>query len=317
MRKLILMLIAALTVALAMAQTQTQPAPAIPAPTTQAAAQPPVAADPDPVIVSAGAVTIHKSDFEAAVKTLPAEYQTFAMGPGKKQFAEDYLRMKLLAAKGLGEGLDKTPEVTKQLELMRENLVATEELKKLENSITVSDAELKKAYEDNKKEYEQVKARHILIAFKGSPAAQKSKKSLTDAEAKAKAEELRKKLVAGASFAELAKKESDDIESGKNGGDLGAFGRGQMVPEFEQAVFNAKPGEITPVVKTQFGYHVVQVQERTTTPFDSVKAALDKTVRQKKLRDQLDAMKAAAKPTFNEAYFTAPAAPAAAVEKKQ
>ena len=315
MRKLILMLIAALTVALAMAQTQ--PAPAIPATTTQAAAQAPVAADPDPVIVSAGAVTIHKSDFEAAVKTLPAEYQTFAMGPGKKQFAEDYLRMKLLAAKGLGEGLDKTPEVTKQLELMRENLVATEELKKLENSITVSDAELKKAYEDNKKEYEQVKARHILIAFKGSPAAQKSKKSLTDAEAKAKAEELRKKLVAGASFAELAKKESDDIESGKNGGDLGAFGRGQMVPEFEQAVFNAKPGEITPVVKTQFGYHVVQVQERTTTPFDSVKAALDKTVRQKKLRDQLDAMKAAAKPTFNEAYFTPPAAPAAAVEKKQ
>jgi len=60
-----------------------------------------------------------------------------------------------------------------------------EELKKLENSITVSDAELKKAYEDNKKEYEQVKARHILIAYKGSPAAQKSKKSLTDAEAKA------------------------------------------------------------------------------------------------------------------------------------
>jgi parvulin-like peptidyl-prolyl isomerase len=312
-----MILIAALTVALAVAQTQTPPAPATPAPTTPAAAQPAVAADPDPVIVSAGAVTIRKSDFEAAVKTLPAEYQTFAMGPGKKQFAEDYLRMKLLAAKGLSEGLDQTPEVTKQLELMRENLVATEELKKIENSITVSDAELKKAYEDNKKEYEQVKARHILIAFKGSPAAQKSKKSLTDAEAKAKAEELRKKLVAGASFAELAKKESDDIESGKNGGDLGAFGRGQMVPEFEQAAFNAKAGEITPVVKTQFGYHIVKVEERTTTPFDTVKATLEKTVRQKKLRDQLDAMKAAAKPTFNEAYFTPPAAPAAAVEKKQ
>lgn len=314
MKKLIMMLIAALMVGFAVAQTQT--APATPAPAAPAA-QPAVAPDPDPVIVSAGAVTIRKSDFEAAVKTLPAEYQTFAMGPGKKQFAEDYLRMRLLAARGLSEGLDKSPEVTKQLELMRENLVATEELKKLESSITVSDAELKKAYEDNKKEYEQVKARHILIAFKGSPAAQKSKKSLTEAEAKTKAEELRKKLVAGANFAELAKKESDDVESGKNGGDLGAFGRGQMVPEFEQAVFNAKAGEITPVVKTQFGYHVIKVEERTTTPFDSVKATLEKTVRQKKLRDQLDAMKAAAKPTFNEAYFTPPAAPAAAVEKKQ
>src|SRR5437870_1808950 len=270
-----MMLIAALTVAFAFAQTQTQPAPATPAPTTPAVVQPAVTADPDPVIVSAGLVTIRKSDFEAAVKTLPAEYQTFAMGPGKKQFAEDYLRMKLLAAKGLSEGLYKTPEVTMQLELMRENLVATEELKKLEYSITVSDAELKKAYEDNKKEYEQVKARHILIAFKGSPAAQKSKKSLTDAEAKAKAEELRKKLVAGADFAELAKKESDDVESGKNGGDLGAFGHGQMVPEFEKVAFNAKPGEITPVVKTQFGYHIIKVDEKISTPFDTVKANLD------------------------------------------
>jgi parvulin-like peptidyl-prolyl isomerase len=278
---------------------------------------PATAADADPVIVSAGAVTIRRSDFEAAVKTLPAEYQTFAMGPGKKQFADDYLRMKLLAAEGMKNNLDKSPEVTKQLELMRENLVATEELKKIESAITVTDAELKKAYDDNKKDYQQVKARHILIAFKGSPAAQKGKKPLTDAEAKAKAEELRKKLVAGADFAEMAKKESDDVESGKNGGDLGAFGHGQMVPEFEQAAFNAKPGEITPVVKTQFGYHIIKVDEKVSTPFDTVKANLDKTIRQKKVKDLLDAMKTAAKPMFNDAYFATPAAPAAAAEKKQ
>jgi len=294
----------------AMAQT---PAP-VPSNTT---AMPATAADSDPVIVSAGAVTIRRSDFEAAVKTLPAEYQTFAMGPGKKQFADDYLRMKLLAAEGMKNNLDKSPEVTKQLELMRENLVATEELKKIESAITVTDAELKKAYDDNKKDYQQVKARHILIAFKGSPAAQKGKKPLSDAEAKAKAEELRKKLVAGADFAEMAKKESDDVESGKNGGDLGAFGHGQMVPEFEQAAFNAKPGEITPVVKTQFGYHIIKVDEKVSTPFDTVKASLDKTIRQKKVKDLLDAMKTAAKPMFNDAYFATPAAPAAAAEKKQ
>jgi peptidyl-prolyl cis-trans isomerase C len=294
--------------------TAQTPAPSVPSAPTAA---PATSADADPVIVSAGTVTIRRSDFEAAVKTLPAEYQTFAMGPGKKQFADDYLRMKLLAAEGMKNNLDKSPEVTKQLELMRENLVATEELKKIESTVTVTDAELKKAYDDNKKDYEQVKARHILIAFKGSPAAQKSKKQLTDAEAKAKAEELRKKLVAGADFAEMAKKESDDVESGKNGGDLGAFGHGQMVPEFEKAAFNAKPGEITPVVKTQFGYHIIKVEEKISTPFDTVKASLEKTIRQKKVHDLLDAMKTAAKPTFNDAYFATPAAPAAAAEKKQ
>jgi peptidyl-prolyl cis-trans isomerase C len=287
------------------------PAPA-PQQTTPAAATTTATATTDPVIIAAGNVAIRKSEFEAAVKTLPAEYQQYAMGPGKKQFAEDYLRMKLLAAEGMKQGLDKSPEVQRQLDLMKENLVATEALHKIEDSITISDADLKAAYDANKKDYEQVKARHILIAFKGSPAAQKDKKQLTDAEAKAKAEEIRKELVANpAKFAEVAKKESDDVESGKNGGDLGAFSHGQMVPEFEQAAFAAKAGEITPVVKTQFGYHIIQVQEHSYTPMAEVKPTLEKNLKQKMLKEKLDAMKDAAKPTFNEAYFAVPAPPKA------
>ncbi len=301
------------------AQEKAAPAPAAPQQTTMAPSSTSPAADTDPVIVSAGAVAIHKSDFEAAIKSLPAEYQQYAMGAGKKQFAEDYLRMKLLASEGLKAGLDKSPEVMRQLDLMKENLVATEELHKIEAGIKLSDADLKKAYDDNKKDYEQVKARHILIAFKGSPAANKDKKPLTEAEAKVKADEIRKKLVAGAKFGDLAKKESDDIESGKNGGDLGAFSKGQMVPEFEQAAFSAKAGEITPVVKTQFGYHIIQVQEHTYTPYEDVKPTLEKTLRQKKLRDALDAMKETSKPTFSDTYFATPAAAAKAEEpaKKQ
>lgn len=304
-------------IALALAGTaafaQQQPArTAAPAPAATVAP-----AETDPVIISAGTVQIKKSDFEAAVKTLPAEYQQYAMGPGKKQFAEDYLRMKLLASEGMKAGLDKSPEVLRQIELMKENLVATEELKKLENGITVSGDDLKKAYEENKKEYEQVKARHILIAPKGSPAANKDKKSMTDAEAKAKADEIRKKLAAGGDFAAIAKKESDDLESGKTGGDLGSFAKGSMVPEFEAAAFAAKKGEITPVVKTQFGYHIIQVQDHTFTPFDEVKPNLDKVLRQKKLRETLDAMKANSNATFNEAYFATPTAAAKTNEPKK
>ncbi len=320
MRKAIITL-CALALATSAALAQEKPAaaaPVTPAPAPAAAA---AKSDADPVIISAGNVSIHKSDFEAAVKTLPAEYQSFALGAGKKQFAEDYLRMKLLASEGIKNGLDKNPDVLKQLDLLRENLVASEELKQIEKSITISDAELKKAYDENKKQYEQVKARHVLVAFKGSPATQKGKKALTDAEAKARAEELRKKIVAGAKFEEVAKKDSDDTESGKSGGELGAFGRGQMVPEFEQAAFNAKVGDVTPVVKTQFGYHIIQVEEHNFTPFNDVKVSLDKNLRQKKLRDTLDAMKDSAKPVFDEAYFAPPvkaeATPAPKPEKKQ
>ena len=269
-------------------------------------------ASADPVIITAGGISIRQSEFETAVKSLPAEYQSYALGPGKRQFADDYLRMKLLASEGVKSGLDKSPDVVKQLDLLKENLVAQEELKHIDSSLTVSDADLKKAYDENKKDYEQVKARHILIAFKGSPAAQKGKKELTEAEAKAKAEALRNEIVSGkAKFEDVAKKESDDVESGKNGGALGSFGRSQMVPEFEQAAFNAKPGEVTQPVRTQFGYHIIRVEEHSTTPLEQVKATLEKNVKQKKLKDTLDAMKDSAKPVYDQAYFAPPAPPKA------
>jgi peptidyl-prolyl cis-trans isomerase C len=266
----------------------------------------------DPIIIAAGDLTVRQSEFENAIETLPQEYQQFAMGPGKKQFAEDYLRMKMLAAQGMKSGLDKDPEVVRQLNLMRENLIANAQLKKIEAGITVPDADLQKAYEAGKAQYEQVKARHILVAFKGSPAAVPGKPELTEEQAKAKAEDLRKQLVAGANFEELAKKESDDQGSGARGGDLGSFGRGQMVEEFEKAVFEAKVGEIPPVVRTQFGYHILKVDEHMTTPFAEVKEQLERTERQKKVQEALESMKTAAKPTFNDAYFTPPAPPAAA-----
>ena len=300
MRKAIVTLSALALVIVGAAIAQEKPA----APATAAAA---TTATSDPVIITAGSIAIHQSEFENAVKSLPPEYQSYALGPGKKQFADDFLRMKLLASEGLKNGLDKDPSVVKQLDLLRENLVAQEQLKRLDSATTVTDADLKKAYDENKKDYEQVKARHILIAFKGSPAAPKGKKELTDAEAKAKAEALRADIVSGkAKFEDVAKKESDDTESGKNGGELGAFGRGQMVPEFETAAFSAKPGDITQPVKTQFGYHIIKVEEHTTTPFEEVKPTLEKNLKQKKLRDALDAMRENAKPTYDEAYFAVP-----------
>ena len=283
----------------ATAQTQ----PATKASTAQTAAN-------DPIVIAAGSLTIRQSEFENAIKTLPPEYQQFATGPGKKQFAEDYLRMKMLAAEGTKNGLDKDPEVVRQLNLMRENLIANAQINRIEKGITVTEAELQKAYEADKEKYQQVKARHILIAFKGSPAAQPGKPELTEEQAKAKAEEIRKQVVGGANFDELAKKESDDTSSGARGGDLGSFGRGMMVPEFEKAAFEAKVGEIPPVVRTQFGYHVIKVDGQVTTPFAEVKEQLERAEKQERMQAALDAMKESAKPTFNDAYF-APATPPA------
>jgi parvulin-like peptidyl-prolyl isomerase len=271
----------------------------------------------DPIVVAAGDVTIRQSEFENAVKTLPAEYQQFAQGPGKKQFAEDYLRMKMLAAQGYKDNLQNDAEVTRQLDLMKENLVANAELQRMEKNIQISDADLQKVYDQNKNQYEQVKAKHILIAYKGSPAAQPGKKELTEAEAKAKAEEIKKKIEGGASFEELAKKESDDKGSGARGGELGAFTRGQMVDEFEKAAFAAKAGDIVGPVRTQYGYHIIKVESHDTTSFSQVKDTLEKKERQRRLQEQMDAMKKNANVTYNEAYFAPPTPPPAAAPKME
>ena len=293
----------ALTLVASLAVAQEKPA-AAPAPAAAATAQ------ADPVVIAAGNIAIRQSEFESALQTLPAEYQQYAAGPGKRQFAEDYLRMKMLAAEGTKAGLDKDPDVLRQLALMRENLIAQAQLEKIETGITISDADLKKTYDAQKAQYEQVKARHILIAFKGSPAAQEGKAELTEEQAKAKAEDIRKQIVGGASFDELAKKESDDVGSGARGGDLGEFGRGQMVPEFEKAAFEAKVGEVTPVVRTQFGYHIIKVDEHGSTPFEEVRPTLERTEKQTRVQAALEQMKTNAKATFNDAYF-GPATPPA------
>ena len=112
--------------------------------------------------------------------------------------------------------------------------------------------------------------RHILLKTAGKPATE-------DAAIKAKAEDLLKQIHAGGNFADLAKKNSEDTGSAAKGGDLDWITRGQTVPEFEQAAFTLKPGETSGLVKTQYGYHILQVlqhEEARLKPFEEVKADL-------------------------------------------
>lgn len=288
------------------AQNNAAPAPAAaptPAPAAPVASAAPVVA-PDAVVISADGVTVRRAEFEEAVKGLPQQYQEYALGPGKKQFAEDYLRMKLLSAAGLKAGLDKDPEVVAQVNNVRDQIVAGAQLKKMQDAVRVSDDELKKTYEARKGEFEKAKARHILVAFKGSPAAQPGKPELTEEQAKAKAEELRTKVETGAAkFEDLAKTESDDTGSGATGGFLGEFGHGQMVPEFEQAAFATEVGKLSPVIRTQYGYHFLKVEERNVTPFEEAKVSLERSERTTKLQAETKKLVDDAKPTFDEAYF--------------
>lgn len=103
----------------------------------------------------------------------------------------------------------------------------------------------------------QVRASHILLMYEGS---MRSTATRSKDEAKSQIEDMKSQIEGGADFAELAKKHSD-CPSGQEGGDLGAFPRGAMVPEFEQAAFSLEPGQTSGVVETAFGYHLIQRTE--------------------------------------------------------
>jgi peptidyl-prolyl cis-trans isomerase C len=150
--------------------------------------------------------------------------------------------------------------------------------------ITVSEEESKKFYDQNIDKFrqgEKIRASHILCGVDAKASAEEKKK------AREKAEKLHKELAGGADFATLAK-ENSTCPSSKQGGDLGFFGRGQMVPSFEQAAFALKPGEISDVVETPFGYHIIKLTEKTkaeTVPFSTARARIEEYLKKQKVNE--------------------------------
>ena len=153
---------------------------------------------------------------------------------------------------------------------------------------TVSEKESRAYYDSNLasfKKSEQVRASHILI--KVDPGADEAKK----AEARTKIESLQAKLKNGEDFGALAKEYSEG-PSGPKGGDLGFFGRGQMVKPFEETAFSMKPGQVSGMVETRFGYHLIMVTERTpesTLSYEEVKDRLEQYLKQQKVQEEIAA----------------------------
>jgi peptidyl-prolyl cis-trans isomerase C len=180
-------------------------------------------------------------------------------------------------------------------------------------TIAVTEADARKYYDENIKEFqvpEQVRASHILVSTK--PTDPNGDPNQAKVQAKKKAEELLKKVKEGGDFAALAK-ENSDCPSAAQGGDLGSFPRGQMVKPFEDAAFALKVGEISDLVETQFGYHIIKVtehQDPNQIAFDQAKtniiSQLTQQKRQEAARKYVDSLRQSAKITFP----SSPAAPA-------
>src|SRR5206468_227821 len=207
---------------------------------------------------------------------LPAPSRSYLAAPERKrQFIENLVVNDLLYAEGTQAGYDKDPEITRQVDDLRRRLVVQRVMRKYQAPSAVTDEQVKAQYDQNPALYSttQVHASHILVKDEDS-----ARQLL--AEVKAHPEK----------FADLAREKSTDTVSAKKGGDLGTFSPGRMVPEFDKVAFALKPGEISDVVKTQYGYHIIMVTERKDgepKPFDQVKEQIRASLRNKVVQDQV------------------------------
>lgn len=254
-------------------QSEPAPAAASPAPAEGEAGKiGGVAVKPgNPVVAKVNGKDVSRIDVLNFIQQLPPNVQQMPPAQVYPVALDNVVNAALVQSKADAAGLESDPEVQKQMAAAKEQIVRAVFLQKQVDAKVTDDA-MKKIYEEAISKFPKVeerKASHILV----------------DSEAKAK--EIITKLQGGANFADLAKAESKDPSAAKNAGDLGWFLQSQMVPEFAKAVFEAKKGDLlTQPVKTQFGWHVVKVEDMRDKPkptFEEMKPQLATEVRRTEL----------------------------------
>ena len=242
----------------------------------------PARSQSDRLVAKVDGVEIRESDIAMAEDDLGQNAQQMTPD-AKRDYLVSYLTDVILAAKAAeGKKLADDKDFKSRITFIRRKLLM-ETLLMAEGKAAVTDAAMKKVYEDAVKQMggeQEVRARHILVA--------------TEPEAKAIVTEISK----GTDFAELARQKSKDPSAAAEGGDLGWFGKDQMVPEFADAAFKMDKGQVSEPVKTQFGWHIIKVEDKRTKPvpeFAKVKDQVETFVARKAQADYIAKLREGAK----------------------
>jgi len=256
---------------------------------------------PDPVVAKVNGAEIRQSDLTLAEEDIGPNLPQGIAGDAKREYLISYLSdMILLAQDAETRGMSGTDTFKRKFAMARNKVLMETLLRDIAQKSVTEDA-MRKVYDDATKQMaaeEEVSARHILVK--------------TEEEAKAILADIKK----GADFTETAKKKSTEPGAAQSGGDLGYFTKDQMVPEFAEAAFKLDKGKISDPVKTQFGWHIIKLEDKRKKPaptYEQVKDQLETFVARKAQSDLVAKLRGSAKieKTAAAPAPTAPAAPAA------
>src|SRR5713101_565780 len=246
-----------------------------------AAGLPVRAEDANPVLAKVNGSEIRQSDVALAEEELGPSLAQMDPATKKENVLSFLIDLKIVAKAAEDKKVENSEDFKRRLAFTRSRLLM-DSLLATEGKAATTDEAMKKVYEDASKQIageQEVHARHILVE--------------TEDEAKAVAEELKK----GGDFADLAKKKSKD-PGAADGGDLGFFTKDQMVPEFSNVAFALEPAKISDPVKSQFGWHIIKVEEkrnRKAPEFEQVKGQIETYVTRKAQADYVSKLREAAK----------------------
>lgn len=254
-------------------------------------------------------VAAHGLDLDRYMRAVESKSQG-----GKPPDAKELAGILVLADKARAERLDDDPQAKLMLKLSRYGPILEEMNEQLDKESALSDAEVEAYYNDHiaSGDLDEVHAQHILFATgsmpgMGGPAPSKEEK-------KRLAEDVLARVRAGEDFAALATQYSDDPGSKEKGGDLDFSPRFRFVTEFEDAAWKLQPGEVSGLVETDYGYHIIKVVERRPgPPLEKIRAQIKENLTQKRYREKVEEIAAALGPSVelpNDFVVKPPAAPA-------
>ena len=219
------------------------------------------------ILAKVGKKEITNLDVQGAIQGLdPFQAQQFQTEEGQKYVLDDLINQELLYMYAKDNKIDQDEEFRTEMKRVEENVLKQYVINKILTSVKLTEEEKKAFFEAQKQSFskpETASAKHILV------------------DSEEKANDILGKINAGEVSFEDAAKEHSTCPSKDAGGDLGTFGRGQMVPEFENAVFNMNNGEVSGPVKTQFGYHLIKLEnknESSIPEYDEVAEEVGKTL---------------------------------------
>ncbi|HLG99687.1 MAG TPA: peptidylprolyl isomerase [Bryobacteraceae bacterium] len=289
--------LALLLVAPICAQPPASPVQAIPggpivgAPGAAHAAPAPDEMKSDTVVFEANGKKYTKAEVDKLMALLPPQYQ--AQARVQPQMLSTILIFQKLAEDAVKDELDKRSPYQEQIEFNRTQILAQAEVTIKGNSYIVADDEQKKYYSEHPEKYQEAKVSVIYVAFNPAPGktAAEGKALPSEADAKAKIEDLRKQIAGGADFGKLARENSDEKASAAKDGDFGVIKHNSAYPEpVKAAVFALKPGELSQPIRLPNGFYLIRLEQMISPPFDEISTQLLQDMKQERFQDWMKSL---------------------------